>query len=66
MEAKQYYFLNDNELKLQYKLLDLLPKIDLNITPNPVVCTSYNPSCWIFYQKSIYISHRTQLFVTDV
>ncbi|KAK4878537.1 hypothetical protein RN001_011043 [Aquatica leii] len=37
-ETKEFYFLNnDNELKLQSKLLEFLPEIDLNITPNPII-----------------------------
>ncbi|KAK4874701.1 hypothetical protein RN001_014061 [Aquatica leii] len=39
VETEQYYFLNnDNKLMLQFKLLNLLPDIDLNITSNPIAC----------------------------
>ncbi|KAK4874665.1 hypothetical protein RN001_014025 [Aquatica leii] len=39
VETEQHYFLNnDNKLMLQFKLLKLLPKIDLNITTNPIAC----------------------------
>ncbi|KAK4878541.1 hypothetical protein RN001_011047 [Aquatica leii] len=37
METEQYYFLN-NDLNLQFKLLDVLPRINLNITSNPIIC----------------------------
>ncbi|KAK4873319.1 hypothetical protein RN001_015348 [Aquatica leii] len=41
VKTEQYYFINnDNELKLQFKLLDFLPEIDLNLTPNPIACNS--------------------------
>ncbi|KAK4878799.1 hypothetical protein RN001_011305 [Aquatica leii] len=39
VETEQSYSLtNDDELKLQSKLLDFLPEIDLSITPNPISC----------------------------
>ncbi|KAK4878803.1 hypothetical protein RN001_011309 [Aquatica leii] len=43
IETEQFYFLNnDNELKLQFKLLNFLPEIDLNMTPNPITCNRYS------------------------
>ncbi|KAK4878612.1 hypothetical protein RN001_011118 [Aquatica leii] len=39
IETEQFYFLhNENKLMLQFKLLDFLPQLNLNITPNPIIC----------------------------